>query len=117
MLRDAIAARQKRRKLAGYKTAETPAMGAAALATNARAYWTWRLEQERSEEGGEIVEGFDIAEIYAQLGETELALEWLQKAYEDRNYAVMFLKVEPTLDPLRSNPKFVLLLRRIGLAP
>jgi len=51
------------------------------------------------------------------LGEKQQALDWLEKAYEDRNWWMPWLKVEPRLDPLRSDPRFVALLRRVGLPP
>ena len=47
-----------------------------------------------------------IALIYAGLGEKDRALEWLQKAYEDRSDWLIYLRVEPRLDSLRSDPRF-----------
>jgi len=41
--------------------------------------------------------------------------EWLQKAYADRSMFVTFLKVEPELDNLRSDPRYTDLLRRLNL--
>jgi hypothetical protein len=55
------------------------------------------------------------AEVYARLGQTDLALEWLEKAYRSRQHDLAFLKVNPQLDSLRSDPRFQDLLRRIGL--
>jgi serine/threonine-protein kinase len=57
----------------------------------------------------------DFAAIYVQLGETETALDWLEKAVDDHSMYVTFLKVRPAWDPLRSNPRYKQLLRRIGL--
>jgi tetratricopeptide (TPR) repeat protein len=58
----------------------------------------------------------DIALIYAGLGEKDQALEWLEKAYEERSFNMTFLKVEPRWESLRSDPRFADLLRRMGLA-
>jgi hypothetical protein len=43
------------------------------------------------------------------------ALEWLEKAYEDRNDQLIWLKGDPRVDPLRSDPRFVALIRKLGL--
>jgi TolB-like protein len=55
------------------------------------------------------------AEVYARLGQTDLALEWLEKAYRSRKHDLAFLNVNPQLDSLRSDSRFQDLLRRIGL--
>ena len=47
------------------------------------------------------VSPFDVALIHAGLGETDEALEWLEKAYEERNQWLTWLRVEPRLDGLR----------------
>ena len=56
-----------------------------------------------------------IAFIYGALGENERAFEWLEKAYEGHDFLLVFLKVEPMYDPLRSDPRFTELLRRVDL--
>jgi len=58
-----------------------------------------------------------IAEVYLGLGDKERALEWLGKAVEERSAGVSWLKVVPLFDPLRSDPRFTDLLRRMNLAP
>lgn len=57
---------------------------------------------------------YQLAMIYAGQGEHERALEELQKAYESRSPWLIHLNVEPRFDKLRSNPKFVDLLTRMG---
>jgi eukaryotic-like serine/threonine-protein kinase len=61
------------------------------------------------------VPAVDRARIYAGLGEKDKAFEWLEKGYEDRSISP--IKVDPSLDPLRSNPRFADLLRRMNLQP
>ena len=49
------------------------------------------------------------------LGENDQALEWLETAYEDRPEGMVWLKPDPIFDPLRSDPRFQDLLRRMNL--
>ena len=58
-----------------------------------------------------------FAAIYTGLGEKSTALDWLDKAYAERSDRLIYLGVEPAADPLRSEPLFRDLLRRIGLTP
>ena len=56
-----------------------------------------------------------IAQIYARLNDQDQAFEWLERAYAARSFQMVGLKVDPGLDNLRSDPRFELLLDRIGL--
>lgn len=51
---------------------------------------------------------------YLQLGDKDRAFEWLEKAYQERSELLLYLKVDPRFDPLRSDPRFDNLLRRVG---
>jgi serine/threonine-protein kinase len=64
----------------------------------------------------EHVPAFDIAIVYAGLGENQQALEWLERAYEDRSGWIGHIKVDPRLKHLHSEPRFQNLLRRMNLA-
>jgi len=59
--------------------------------------------------------GFQIALIYIALGERDQALALLEKSYRERYPALIHVKVEPRLDPIRSDPRFKDLVKRIGL--
>ena len=61
------------------------------------------------------VSGYHFALIYAGLGDKENALHWLEEAYREHSTWILHLKVDPRLDPLRSDPRFQDLLRRVGL--
>jgi TolB-like protein/DNA-binding winged helix-turn-helix (wHTH) protein/Flp pilus assembly protein TadD len=50
------------------------------------------------------------------IGDKDQAFAWLEKAYSQHSYALITLKVEPSYDPLRSDPRFQDLMRRVGLA-
>jgi TolB-like protein/Tfp pilus assembly protein PilF len=63
------------------------------------------------------VSSYHIALIYTGLGEKDRAFEWLENAYKERSDLLVYLKVDPRLDSLRSDPRFQDLLRRVGLTP
>jgi TolB-like protein/DNA-binding winged helix-turn-helix (wHTH) protein/Tfp pilus assembly protein PilF len=52
------------------------------------------------------VSPYYFAIVHVGLGEDEKAIDWLEKAYSDRSNGLVFLKMEPSLDKLRSNPRF-----------
>jgi tetratricopeptide (TPR) repeat protein len=56
-----------------------------------------------------------VAHVFVALGDHERALTWLERAVEERAPHVVEMAVEPALDPLRSDPRFVRLLERAGL--
>ena len=58
---------------------------------------------------------FGTAILYAQLGEKSKAFDSLEKAYEQRSLSMTELAIEPSFDPIRSDPRFQTLLRRVGL--
>lgn len=57
----------------------------------------------------------NVAAFYAALGEKDKAIRELAEGYDKRESDIMWLKVDPQLDPLRDDPRFQDLLRRIGL--
>jgi TolB-like protein len=61
------------------------------------------------------ISAYHVALIYCGLGELERAFEWLEKTFAERDAWLIWLRVEPQLDPLRSDPRFADLLRRLGL--
>jgi tetratricopeptide (TPR) repeat protein len=58
-----------------------------------------------------------LARIYAASGQKDQALKWLRKACDERESQVIFLKVDPTLDNLRSDTRFTQILKDMGLPP
>lgn len=58
-----------------------------------------------------------VALVYAGLEDEDQAFTWLEKAYEERFNRLAYLKVEALWDPLRSDPRFADLLRRVGIPP
>jgi tetratricopeptide (TPR) repeat protein len=70
-------------------------------------HWTTRSESE-------YVDSLSMASMYTALDQTEKALECLAKGYETHQSELVWLKVAPALDPLRSDPRFQDLLRRMN---
>jgi TolB-like protein len=58
---------------------------------------------------------YEIALVYAGLGRKDEAFAWLEKSYQVRDKGLTFLKIDPCVDPLRSDPRFQNLLHRVGL--
>ena len=113
---EAVAARGKALIFEGAREGEVAGLSRAFATSGAEGYWRWLLEHDKErEKRGEYVSPMDFAIHYAQLGETAQAFEWLEKAYEARDLAL--LKVDPYFDPLRDDPRFTDLLRRMNLEP
>jgi serine/threonine-protein kinase len=63
------------------------------------------------------VSPYERASVYSGLGEKEEAFAWLEKAYAERSVWMVRLKVAFTMEPLRTDPRFAALVRRVGLPP
>jgi TolB-like protein/Tfp pilus assembly protein PilF len=61
------------------------------------------------------VPAYLIAGIYAGLGEKDEAFRWLERAYRERDAQIGYLTLDPQMDPLRSDPRFRRLIRRLKL--
>lgn len=72
-----------------------------------------KLERHVRDDG---VGRYEIALVYAGLGEKQEAFKWLDQAYDAHDVGLLYLKVDPCLNPLRSDPRFDDLVRRVGLS-
>lgn len=72
------------------------------------------LEKLLSLSDQKYVSAHDIALIYVGLGQTKEALKWLNKALEEKAYLMIYLKVDPALDPLRNNREFKKILKKMS---
>jgi len=77
---------------------------------------------ESLQAAGRVFAPENLAVAYVALGDKDRAFYWLEQGYDHREMAshdwgVMILKVDPLLAPLRSDPRFKDLLRRMGLPP
>ncbi len=81
----------------------------------------WARELEHSAATRQVFAPFGIAEGYAAAGDKDRAFYWLERAYKDREMSgidtLPYLGMSPLLEPLRSDPRYKDLLRRVGLPP
>jgi TolB-like protein/Flp pilus assembly protein TadD len=71
-------------------------------------------ELKRRKQEGYVPAGAFV-NAYLGLGENDQAFAWLEQAYKEQSYILQFVKVHPFFDPIRGDPRFVDLVRRIGL--
>jgi serine/threonine protein kinase/tetratricopeptide (TPR) repeat protein len=75
------------------------------------------LEELRALAKRRFVPAFSFALVYAGLEDNDQAFTWLEKACEERFNRLAYLNVEALWDPLRFDPRFAELLRRVGIPP
>jgi len=116
LYKEAAAAYQKYLTLGGASQQDVAGLADAA-ASGAEDYWRWNLDYWKERAKAEYVQSWQFANIYAALGEKDQMFEWLEKAYEGQEGGLAFLKVNIRFDPLRDDPRFQDLRRRINLEP
>ena len=98
----------------GGRTSGVLALLAHAYAASGRQAEAQRILAELNEMSKQAyVSSYDLAILYVGLGDKERALEQLNKAYEDRAGFILYLNVEPLFDPLRADPRFAELVRKM----
>jgi serine/threonine protein kinase/tetratricopeptide (TPR) repeat protein len=75
------------------------------------------LDLLKKRSASRYVSPVEIARNYARLGDKEQTFAWLERGYQEHANGLSYLKIEPVFDPLRSDPRFAGLLRRVGLPP
>jgi TolB-like protein/Tfp pilus assembly protein PilF len=75
------------------------------------------LEQLKAASKEHFVPSFFFALVYAGLEDKDQAFSWLEKGCEERYTRFAYLKLEALWDPLRSDPRFSELIRRVGIPP
>lgn len=109
---EALSERERITVLSGGKLQDVAPLRNAYTRRGPGGYWQKRLESE-------LVDGnqwpAEIAGLYARLGQDEKAFHWLNKAYDQRDYELLFVKNDPIYDHLRPDPRFQNLLRQTGL--
>jgi len=118
----AIQEHEKSGLLSGSSPEEAAAEAAGALKAfrieGPRGFWQWNLKVELKarKAGKRSVSASEISAAYALVDDKDKAFEWLDQAYEDRDGEdITLLKVVPSWKNLRGDPRFSVLLRRLGL--
>ncbi|MBX3280047.1 MAG: protein kinase [Acidobacteria bacterium] len=113
---EAIAAFNKARELSGGSPVILGALAHAHAVEGNRQEARRLLDGILADAPRRRVSTYEVAVIYAGLGEKGKSFEWLEKAFVERNEYLNYLMVDPRLDPLRSDPRYFEMLKRIGLA-
>jgi len=73
------------------------------------------IEVLKSRSQREYVSPWDMAVNYARMGDRDQTFEWLEKAYQERDSGLCYLKISVSLEPFHSDPRYADMLRRVGL--
>jgi DNA-binding winged helix-turn-helix (wHTH) protein/TolB-like protein/Tfp pilus assembly protein PilF len=114
MYGDAIAELEKAVKLSGGNSVSYSHLGYAFAASGNREKAEKVINELKERSKQSYVPSNNIARIYAGLGEKQQALDLLERALNDRETGLTFLKVVPQWDAIRQEPRFKALLGRIG---
>jgi TolB-like protein/class 3 adenylate cyclase len=111
----AVAASERLMTLSGdYEARDIATLRESYETSGAEGYWRGWLEALHRRARDHHVKPSVFVWYYAGLGDTEQAFRWLDQAYEERDSNLIWLNEDPAFDPLRSDPRFDDLLRRIG---
>jgi Predicted integral membrane protein len=99
----------------GRSAAEIDALKSAYAASGMKGYWLTQLELLKEKAKQRPVRPLELAEVYAKTGEKDLAFQWLEKAFEERDPQLILLKTNSSFDGLHTDSRFQIFLRRIGL--
>lgn len=115
MYREALDSFSQGRRLSGDHPAMIALYGHALAVSGDAAGARRALSELQHLADSRYVSSLYIAAIYTGLGEKSTALDWLDRAYNERSDRLVYLGVDPVADPLRSEPRFTQLLRKIGI--
>ena len=113
MYEEALFEAQKARELSPYQTASIGFEGYALAKLGRKDEAQVLLNNLLKRSAEHFVSDSHFAMIYNGLGEREKTLEWLEKGCQQRDPKMTFLKVEPKWNNLRSEPRFIELMKQI----
>jgi TolB-like protein/DNA-binding winged helix-turn-helix (wHTH) protein len=106
---DAIRERQEAMTLASSKSDSLVGLQRAFETSGATGYWVWKLSEAKR---GQLP--YEIALVYAHYGNPTQAVAWLEKAHQQHDWHMVQLKTLRAWEPVRSDPHFQDLLRRMN---
>jgi serine/threonine-protein kinase len=111
---EAIAAAERAAQISGGNSSAIAVKGYALAKSDNPAQARIVLAELQKLSTEKYVPAYNLAIIYNALGETETALDYLEKAFAEKNVLMVFLKVDPKWNNLRKEPRFVNLMRRMN---
>jgi len=115
MYPEAIAEFQKAESSLGETPAIITAIGYASAKAGDHSAARKALDELRAQSKQKYVPSLYFAAICAGLSDTKEGVSWLEKAYQEHDDYLVYLRVDPMADPLRSSPHFQALLQKLGL--
>lgn len=115
MYPEALAAFARAKSISGNNPAMVMALGHSYAVSGNREQAMRALEELKRLSRTRYVPALYFAGIYTGLNDKDEAFQWLDKAYNERTDFLIYLNADPIADPLRPDPRFRALLRRIGL--
>lgn len=115
MMNESLRALETARELSPRSVNTLASLGNAYAVSGDRAKARAILEELQRQAKQKYVSAFQMALIHVGLGENEEALRWLEQAYEERATLLTYVGRDPRFDPLREDPRFQDLIRRIRL--
>lgn len=112
---NAINSQLKQEAISGATASSMESLRRAYASGGWKGYWQRELELHQDRLRDPLADSYEILQIYRRLGNTDEAFRWLNKACDDRSVWMIWIKVDPSLDGLRSDPRFTRLLDRLGL--
>ena len=113
---EALAEAQKSVQLANRSNASLALLGHVYARLGRRSEVEAVIKELETRYAGKLADGRDLVVVYAGLDDKDKAFAWLEKAYQNRSVFMMFLRLEPLMEPLHSDPRWKDLERRIGIS-
>ena len=111
----AIESHLKQEALTGMNAASLESLRKSYESGGWKTYWQRDLELHQEELKEPLSDRYEIIQLYRRLDRADDTFKWLNKACDERSIWLIWLKVDPAVDGLRSDPRFTELMKRVGL--